>query len=132
MTGLLGEECSDPLPMATTGTRSMFLHEGCWASQVVLVVKNPAANAGDIRDVRSIPGLGTSPGEGNGNPLQYSGLENPMDRGAWRATVHGVVKAPVRSLGREDLLGKKMATHSSILAWRIPWSEEPGGLHSMG
>ena len=60
------------------------------------MVKNPAANAGDIRDVRSIPGLGTSPGEGNGNPLQYSGLENPMDRGAWRATVHGVVKARLK------------------------------------
>ena len=49
------------------------------------MVKNPPANA---RDVHSIPGLGRSPGEGNGNPLQYS-LENPMDRGAWRATVHG-------------------------------------------
>ena len=56
------------------------------------VVKTPPANAGEVRDVRSIPGLGRSPGEGNGNPLQYSGLENPMDRGAWRATVHGVVK----------------------------------------
>ena len=53
-----------------------------WASQVALVVKNPSANAGDIRDVGSIPVLGRSPGEGNGNPLQYSCLENPMDRGA--------------------------------------------------
>ena len=60
------------------------------------MVKNPAANAGDVRDVRPIPGLGTSPGEGHGNPLQYSGLENPMDRGAWRATVHGVVKARLK------------------------------------
>ena len=50
------------------------------ASQVALVVKNPPANSGDIRDVGSIPGLGRSPGEGNGNPLQYSCLENPMDR----------------------------------------------------
>ena len=55
-------------------------------------VKNPPANAGDIRDMGSIPGSGRSPGEGNGNPLQYSCPENPMDRGAWRATVHGVAK----------------------------------------
>jgi len=54
------------------------------ASQVALVVKNPLANAGDIREVCSIPGLGRSPGEGHGNPLQYSCLENPMDREAWR------------------------------------------------
>ena len=50
-------------------------------SQVVLVVKNPPANAGDVRDLGSIPESGRSPGEGNGNPLQYSCLENPMDRG---------------------------------------------------
>ena len=62
------------------------------ASQGVLVVKNPPANAGDARDMGSIPGLGRSPGVGNGNPLQYSGLENPMDRGAWWATVHSIAK----------------------------------------
>ena len=61
--------------------------------QVRLVVKNPPANAGDVRDVGSIPGSGRSPGGGHGNPLQYSGLENPMDRGAWQATVHWVVKS---------------------------------------
>ena len=60
-----------------------------WVSQVVLVMKNPPANAGDVRDVSSIPGWGRSPGGG-------------------------------------------MATHSSILAWRIPWTEEPGGLQSIG
>ena len=64
-----------------------------WASQVALVVKNPPANAGDIRDVGSIPGLGRSPGEGHGNPLQYSCLENPMDIGASQATVHRVTKS---------------------------------------
>ena len=53
------------------------------------MVKNPSANAGDTRDVGLISGSGRSPGVGNGNPLQYSCLENPMDRGAWRATVHG-------------------------------------------
>ena len=60
------------------------------------MVKNSPANAGDIRDEDSIPGLGRSPGEGNGNPLQYSCLENIMDRGAWQATVHRVVKNQTR------------------------------------
>ena len=54
------------------------------------VVKNPPANAGDAG---SIPGFGKSPGEGNGNPFQYSCLKNPMDRAAWWATVHGVIKS---------------------------------------
>ena len=57
------------------------------------MVKNPPANAGDIRDAGSIPGSGRSPGGGNGNLLQYSCLENPMDRGAWQATVHRVTKS---------------------------------------
>ena len=57
------------------------------------VVKNPPANAGDIRNVGSIPGLGRFPGGGNGNPLQYSCLGNPMDRGAWWATVHETAKS---------------------------------------
>ena len=60
------------------------------ASQVVLVVKNPPANLGDARDADLIPGLGRSPGGGNGNPLQDSCLGNPMDRGAWWAIVHTV------------------------------------------
>ena len=60
---------------------------------VVLVEKNPPANAGDIRDVGLILGLGRSPGGGSGNPVQYFCLENPMDRGAWWAIVHGVAKS---------------------------------------
>ena len=64
-----------------------------WASQVVLVVKNLPANAGDIRDTGSIPASGRFPGGRHGNPLQYYCLENPMDRGAWRATVHWVPKS---------------------------------------
>ena len=66
-----------------------------WASQVALVVKNLPENAGDISDVGSIPGLGRSPGEGNGNSLQYSCPENPMDRGAWPAIVHGVTVSQI-------------------------------------
>ena len=63
-----------------------------WTSHMGPVVRNPPVNAGDVRDVGSVPGSGRSPGEGNGNPLQYSCLENPLDRGVWRVTVHGVPK----------------------------------------
>ena len=58
------------------------------------MIKNLPAHAGDVRDMGSIPVLGRSPGVGNGNPLQYSGLENSMHREAWRATDHGVAKSP--------------------------------------
>ena len=76
-------------------------------------------------------------GEGNGTPLQYSCLENPMDRGAWKAAVHGVAKGRTRL---SDLtftfhfhaLKEEMATHSSVLAWRIPGTGESGGLPSLG
>ena len=73
-------------------------------------------------------------GEGNGTPLQYSCLETPMDRGAWRAAVHGVAKSRTRlsDFAHFHALEKEMATHSSVLAWRIPGMEEPGGLPSMG
>ena len=75
--------------------------------------------------------------EGNGSPLQYSCLENPMDGGAWWAAVHGVAKSRTRL---SDLtftfhfhaLEKEIATHSSVLAWRIPGTGEPGGLPSVG
>ena len=63
---------------------------------MALVVKNPPANAGGTKDTGSIPGSGRSAGGGNGNPLQYSYLENPMDRGALWATVHSVVKNQIR------------------------------------
>ena len=155
------------------------------------MVKNLPANAGDLG---SNPGSGRSPGEGNGNPLQYSCLENPMDRGAWWAAVHGVSKSRIRlsdftfiftffqnhtileaNIGNEHFaihlsyvynlslqdkgfpggpvgkgsacnavvaagsipgLGRSleegMAIHSNIIAWRILWTEEPGGLQSIG
>ena len=64
-----------------------------WASQVTLVIKNLLKNAVDIRDAHLIPGLGSSPGGRNVDPLQYSCLGNPMDRGSWRATVHRVSKS---------------------------------------
>ena len=67
--------------------------KGSQASQVLLVVKNPPVNAGDVRDAGSVPELGRSPGGGHGNPLQYSCLENPMDRGAWWAAVHRATKS---------------------------------------
>ena len=66
------------------------------ASQVMLVVKNPPTIAGDIIDMGSIPGSGRSPGGGHGNPLQFSCLENPTDRGAWQATVRRVAKSQTR------------------------------------
>ena len=121
------------------------------------VVKNPPAKAGDTGDASSIAGLGRSPGEGKGYPLQYPGLENSMD-----CIVHGVTKSQtrltdshflkvvqwkrtrlpmqgtqemrVRSLGQEDPLEGEMATHSNTLAWEIPWTwtEEPGRLQSTG
>ena len=107
-------------------------------------VKVSAYNVGDLG---SIPGSRRSPGEGNGNPLQYSCLENPMDWGAWWATVHRVAKSQwliglprwlvvkncllmqetwetlIWSLGRKYPLEEGMATHSSTLAWRTPWTE---------
>ena len=85
-------------------------------------VSDSKESACNVGDPCWIPGLGQSPGEGNGYPLQHSCLENSMDRGAWWATVHGVAKS------RE----KAMAPHSSVLAWRIPGMVEPDGLPSMG
>ena len=64
-----------------------------FSTQVALLVKNLATNAGDARDASSIPELGRSPGEGHGNPLQYSCLENPMDKGAWKAMFHRFAKS---------------------------------------
>ena len=109
-------------------------------------------------DLGLIPGLGRSAGEGNGYPRQYSGLETPMDCISHGVTMSrtrlsdfhcgeyrvgfpsgsGLKNPPasaggtVQSLGQEDPLKEEMATHSSILAWKAPWTEEPGGLHSMG
>ena len=120
---------------------------------------NLPTSARGVRDMGSIPGSGSSPEGEGGNPFQYSCLENSMDGGAWWTTVHGVAKSQTRlsdftslqSLVAQTVknlpaiqetrfhpwvrkipLQKGMATHSSILAWRIPWTEESGGLQSMG
>ena len=83
------------------------------ASQVALVVKNPPANAAGVREVSSIPGSGRTPGEGNGNTLQYSCLENPMDRGIWWAIVDRVAKSQTwLSDWNDRLLGAHMINHS--------------------
>ena len=76
-------------------------------------------------------------GEGNGTPLQYSCLKNPMDGGAWWAAVHGVTESQTRLSNftftfHFHALEKEMAIHSSVLVWRIPGTAEPGGLLSMG
>ena len=98
------------------------------------VGKESACSAGDLS---SIPGLGRSPGGGNGNPLQDSCLENSMDRGGWRATVQGVTTSwtQLRDFTftfHFHALEEETATHSSILAWRVPGTGELGGLLSMG
>ena len=83
------------------------------ASQVALMVKNSPANAGDVRDVGLLPGLGRSPGEGNGNPLQYSCLEGPIwTEGTWRATVHRVTQS------QKQL--KRLST-STLPKWNIQY-----------
>ena len=96
----------------------------------------PTLHCADIYPQLIAEGLG-SDGEGNGTPLQYSSLENPMDRGAWWAAIHGVAKSRTRLSDFTftfllHALEKEMATHSSVLAWRIPGTGEPGGLLSMG
>ena len=72
------------------------MHTHIWASEVALVMKNPPADAGDVRDAGLAAGSGRSPGGGHGNPLQYSCPENPMDRGAWRTAVHSIAQTWTR------------------------------------
>ena len=96
-------------------TIALQLSFGCvkisrsWVSQMVLVVKNLFVNAGDIRNTDLNPESGRCPGGGHGNPLQYSFLENPMDRGAWQATVHRVSKSQTQL--------KRLSSHNAIDPW---------------
>ena len=86
------------------------------ASQVALVVKNPPANARDIRDTALITGSGRSPGEGHSNPFQYSCLENPTDRGAWQATIHRTTKSQtwLKRLSMHTQSGLRRDTKSTM------------------
>ena len=89
------------------------------------------------RECTFVPIIWKVVGEGNGTPLQYSCLENPLDGGAWKAAVHGVAKGRTRLCdftftSHFHALEKEMATHSSVFAWRIPGTGEPRGLPSMG
>ena len=104
-------------------------------------VTDPFAFPGAVKifslAVVSLEGCYKRSEERNGTPLQYSCLENSMDGGAWWAAVHGVAKSRTRLSDFTftfpfHALGKKMATHSSVLAWRIPGTGAPGGLQSMG
>ena len=88
-----------------------------WAFQVVLVVKNLPANAGDIRDESLILGSGRSPEGGHGNPLQYSCLENSMYRGVWWTTVHGVRKSWAQL---SDLAAAWMLHYGSVITDHLP------------
>ena len=105
---------------------------------VELVVKNPPADGGDIRDTGWIPGSGRSPGRGSGYPLQYSCLENPMDRGAWWATVHGVSKSQTWlkrlsmhtskcALARRTALAKYHHCKSYFAGPHCNWAQSPLG-----
>ena len=84
------------------------------------MVKNLPASAGNLRDAGLLPGSGRSPGEGNGNPFQYSFLGNPMDRGAWQATVHGVTE-----LNMAECLTKLLGVYMSITISQIPTAPYP-------
>ena len=94
-----------------------------WASWVALVVKNPPANAGNVRDVGSIPGSGRSSGGGHCKPLQYSCLENPMDRGAWWATVHKGAKSqtPLKWLRPSTHQSHQNPPRSVLFAEEVGW-----------
>ena len=127
--------------MQSKGLRSLLQHRSSKAS-ILRRSDFPGGSDGkvsayNVGDAGSIPGSGRSPGEGDGNPLQSSCLENPMDGGAWWAAVHGVTKSRTRLSDftftfHFHALEKEMANHSSLLAWKIPWTEEPGVLQSMG
>ena len=138
------------LPMQGTWVGSLVWEDSrfpWWISS-----KESTWNAGSSENMGSIPGSQRSPGGGHSNPIQYSCLENPMDRGVWQAVVCSIAKLDatnssqiknppakqemqetwVQSLCREDPLEKEMENPSNTLAWKISWTEEPGGPQSNG
>ena len=96
----------------------------------VAVVKNPPANAGDARDMGSVPKLGRSPGGGHGHPLQYSCLENPVDRGACQATVHGLSENQTRLSPAQLLLSQSCPTLCNPMDCSPPGSSVHGILQA--
>ena len=131
-------------PVRTTKNQNLFYHalkishlhyiqvKYSFASQVALVVKNLPASAGDTRDEGLIPGWGRSPGGGNSNPLQYSCLENPMDKGTWWATVHSVTKSQTwpKRLIVHTRTHSRTHTHTHTHAQRLTTS--PASLYQSG
>ena len=126
-------------PSKITGVGCCFLLQGIFLTQGI----KPRSSALQADTLPSEPLVfillicSSSFREGNGTPLQYSCLENPMDGGAWWAAVHGVAKSGTRLSDftftfHFHVLEKEMSTHSSVLAWRIPGTGEPGWLPSMG
>ena len=131
-------ECSDC--DSTQVQRLQIWRTQQWPQDRKRSVFIPIPKKGNAKNAQTAAQLHSSHmlvGEGNGTPLQYSCLENPIDRGAWWAAVHGVMKSWTRLSDfpftfHFHALEKEMATHSSVLAWRIPGMGEPGGLPSMG
>ena len=152
-TGLTADKCTDLLPNSRWAFSAKHwavvksLHPGprqTWIRKPVILLtlcislsKSLACQSIICKTGAIIPTPEHFYGEGNGNPLQYSGLENPMDGGAWWAAVHGVARSQTllsdfTFIFHFHALEKEMATHSSVLAWRIPGMGEPDGLPSMG
>ena len=126
------------LPIMQETLARFWVGKICWRRDRLLTpvfLGFPCGSAGkesacNVGDLRSIPGLGRCPGEGNGYPFQYSGLENSVD-----CIVYGVAKSWTQLSDFHFhffFLKKEVAAHSSILAWEMPWTEEPRGLQFMG
>ena len=118
-------------------TAEPWLVSASWGGREPWKGIGDSANTSPVSRIKKYLSLRCIHGEGNGAPLQYSSLENPMDGGAWWAAVHGVTTIWTRLsyftfTFHFHALEEEMATHSSVLAWRIPGTGEPGGLPSMG
>ena len=129
--------CVAHLALQLHGLKVMFLnaiHILSWVSQVTLVVKNPPANAGDIKDMGLIPGLGRSPGGGNGSPLQHSCLENSKERGAWWATVHRFTESDRTNATQHTHIPSGLLERSRVIPslWHTHKSEKMSPLPQAG